>query len=199
MMIARRLMLAAILAAGVAFPLVAVPGIGRAEEKIPPTDPENTVYMDILYGRVVIELRPELAPKSVARFKELVRQKFYDGLVFHRVIPGFMAQGGDPAGDGSGGTGQNVPAEFSKEKHVRGTVSMARKGNDVNSADSQFFIVIRESNDLDGKYTIFGRVVAGMDHVDRIKKGSKALDGRVVTNPDKIKQIRIVADLNKKS
>lgn len=194
MMIVRRLMLAAALAAG-----IALPGIGWAEEKIPPTDPENTVYMDILYGRVVIELRPELAPKSVARFKELVRQKFYDGLAFHRVIPGFMAQGGDPAGDGSGGTGQNIPAEFStKEKHVRGTVSMARKGNDVNSADSQFFIVIRESNDLDGKYTIFGRVVAGMDYVDRIKKGSKALDGRVVTNPDKIKQMRIVADLNKK-
>ncbi len=199
MMIVRRLMLAAALVASFALPLVAFPGIVSAEEKIPPTDPENTVYMDILYGRVVIELRPELAPKSVARFKELVRQKFYDGLAFHRVIPGFMAQGGDPAGDGSGGTGQNIPAEFSKEKHVRGTVSMARKGNDVNSADSQFFIVIRESNDLDGKYTVFGRVVGGMDHVDRIKKGSKALDGRVVTNPDKIKQMRIAADLNKKS
>ena len=194
MMIVRRLMLAAVLAAG-----IALSGVAAAQDKVPPTDPENTVYMDILYGRVVIELRPELAPKSVARFKELVRQKFYDGLAFHRVIPGFMAQGGDPAGDGSGGTGQNIPAEFSKEKHVRGTVSMARKGNDVNSADSQFFIVIRESNDLDGKYTIFGRVVAGMDHVDRIKKGSKALDGRVVTNPDKIKQMRIAADLNKKS
>ncbi|MBL8706610.1 MAG: peptidylprolyl isomerase [Rhodospirillales bacterium] len=195
MMIARRSMLAAAVAAGILIPMASV----HAQDKVPPTDPENTVYMDILYGRVVIELRPELAPKSVARFKELVRQKFYDGLAFHRVIPGFMAQGGDPAGDGSGGTGQNIPAEFSKEKHVRGTVSMARKGNDVNSADSQFFIVIRESNDLDGKYTIFGRVVAGMDHVDRIKKGSKALDGRVVTNPDKIKQMRIAADLNKKS
>ena len=186
-------MLAAALAAGIALPLT-----GHAQDKVPPTDPENTVYMDILYGRVVIELRPDLAPKSVARFKELVRQKFYDGLAFHRVIPGFMAQGGDPAGDGSGGTGQNIPAEFSKEKHVRGTVSMARKGNDVNSADSQFFIVTRESSDLDGKYTIFGRVVAGMDHVDRIKKGSKALDGRVVNNPDKIKQMQIAADANKK-
>jgi len=193
MTIARRWMLAAALAAGIMLPMS-----GFAQDKVPPTDPENTVYMDILYGRVVIELRPELAPKSVARFKELVRQKFYDGLAFHRVIPGFMAQGGDPAGDGSGGTGQNIPAEFSKEKHVRGTVSMARKGNDVNSADSQFFIVIRESNDLDGKYTIFGRVVAGMDHVDRIKKGSKALDGRVVTNPDKIKEMRIAADVLKK-
>ncbi len=193
MTFARRWMLAAALAAGIALPLT-----GHAQDKVPPTDPENTVYMDILYGRVVIELRPDLAPKSVARFKELVRQKFYDGLAFHRVIPGFMAQGGDPAGDGSGGTGQNIPAEFSKEKHVRGTVSMARKGNDVNSADSQFFIVTRESSDLDGKYTIFGRVVAGMDHVDRIKKGSKALDGRVVNNPDKIKQMQIAADANKK-
>ena len=169
-----------------------------AEEKIPPTDPENTVYMDILYGRVVIELRPELAPKSVARFKELVRQKFYDGLTFHRVLAGFMAQAGDPKGDGTGGSGQIVPAEFSKEKHVRGTVSMARKGNDPNSADSQFFIVIRESNDLDGKYTIFGRVVGGMDHVDRIKKGTKALDGRVVANPEKINQMRIAADVKPK-
>lgn len=193
MTLARRWMLAAALAAG-----IALPGLASAQDKVPPTDPENTVYMDILYGRVVIELRPELAPKSVARFKELVRQKFYDGLAFHRVIPGFMAQGGDPAGDGSGGTGQNIPAEFSKEKHVRGTVSMARKGNDVNSADSQFFIVTRESSDLDGKYTIFGRVVSGMDHVDRIKKGSKALDGRVVNNPDKIKQMQIAADANKK-
>ena len=194
MAIARRWMLAAAMAAG-----LLISGSVSAQDKVPLTDPENTVYMDILYGRVVIELRPELAPKSVARFKELVRQKFYDGLVFHRVIAGFMAQGGDPSGDGSGGSGQTIAAEFSKEKHVRGTVSMARKGNDVNSADSQFFIVIRESNDLDGKYTIFGRVVAGMDYVDRIKKGSKALDGRVVTNPDKIKQMRIAADVDKKS
>ncbi|MCC7047476.1 MAG: peptidylprolyl isomerase [Alphaproteobacteria bacterium] len=170
----------------------------QAEEKVPPTDPANTVYMDILYGRVVIELRPDLAPKNVERFKELVRQKFYDGLTFHRVLAGFMAQAGDPKGDGSGGTGQNLPAEFSKEKHVRGTVSMARKANDPNSADSQFFIVIRESNDLDGKYTIIGRVVAGMDHVDRIKKGTKALDGRVVANPDKILQMRMAADVKPK-
>lgn len=181
---------AALLAAWIA-------GGAVAQDKAPPTDPENTVYMDILYGRVVIELRPELAPKTVARFKELVRQKFYDGLTFHRVIPAFMAQAGDPKGDGSGGSGKNIPAEFSREKHVRGTVSMARKANDPDSADSQFFIVIRESNELDGKYTIFGRVVAGMDHVDRIKKGSKALDGRVVTNPDKIKEMRIAADVKK--
>jgi peptidylprolyl isomerase len=183
-------------AAAVGLLLLAAPA--TAQEKIPKTDPENTVYMDILYGRVVIELRPDLAPRTVARFKELVRQKFYDGLTFHRVIPAFMAQAGDPKGDGTGGSGQTLPAEFSKEKHVRGTVSMARKANDPDSADSQFFIVIRESNELDGKYTVFGRVVAGMDHVDRIKKGSKALDGRVVTNPDKIIRMQVAADVKPK-
>jgi len=194
MMVVRRTVVAAALAAA------ALAATGAwAQDKVPPTDPENTVYMDILYGRVVIELRPDLAPKTVARFKELVREKFYDGLAFHRVIPGFMAQGGDPKGDGSGGSGKTIPAEFSRERHVRGTVSMARRAEDPNSADSQFFIVIRESNDLDGKYTVFGRVVAGMDYVDRIKKGSKALDGRVVTNPDKIKQMRIAADVKPKS
>ncbi|MGQ0677425.1 MAG: peptidylprolyl isomerase [Rhodospirillales bacterium] len=180
-------------AAAAAFALGAA-APSAAQDRLPPgADPENTVFMDVLYGRVMIELRPELAPKSVARFKELVRQGFYDGLAFHRVIPGFMAQGGDPKGDGQGGSGVNIPGEFSKEKHVRGTVSMARKGDDPNSADSQFFIVIRESNDLDGKYTIFGRVIQGMDHVDRLKKGSKALDGKVL-NPDKIKQMRIASD-----
>ncbi len=171
-------------------------GAARAQDKtVPIRDPENTVFLDVLYGRIVIELRPELAPKTVARFKELVRQKFYDGLTFHRVLAAFMAQTGDPKGDGSGGSGQNLPAEFSREKHVRGTVSMARKANDPNSADSQFFIVIREQSELDGKYTVFGRVIDGMEHVDRIKKGSKALDGRVVVNPDKIKQMRIAADV----
>jgi len=187
-----------VFAATLALFALTVPGVAPAlaDDKPPPvTDPENTVYLDLIYGRVVIELRPDLAPKTVARFKELVRQKFYDGLVFHRVIAGFMAQGGDPKGDGSGGSGQKIAAEFSKEHHVRGTVSMARKADDPNSADSQFFIVIRESSDLDGKYTVFGRVIAGMDYVDRIKKGSKALDGKVVTNPDKIKQMRIAADV----
>ncbi|MCK6454608.1 MAG: peptidylprolyl isomerase [Alphaproteobacteria bacterium] len=175
---------------------LALAGAARAEDKaVPIKDPENTVFLDILYGRVVIELRPDLAPKTVERFKQLVREKFYDGLTFHRVLAAFMAQTGDPKGDGSGGSGQNLPAEFSKEKHVRGTVSMARKASDPNSADSQFFIVYRENGELDGKYTIFGRVIDGMDHVDRIKKGSKALDGRVVVNPDKVKQMRIAADV----
>jgi len=102
-------------------------------------DPQNTLYMDLPYGRVVIELRPDLAPKHVARIKELVRQHFYDGTPFHRVIAGFMAQGGDPTGTGTGGSGKNLPAEFSKAHHVRGTASMAR-ASDPDSADSQFFI-----------------------------------------------------------
>ncbi len=182
--------------AAAAMAMLAASPVAAQDKGTPPTDPENTVIMEILYGRVIIELRPELAPKTVTRFKELVRKGFYDGLTFHRVIPGFMAQGGDPKGDGQGGSGQNIPAEFSKEKHVRGTVSMARKADDPNSADSQFFIIIRESNDLDGKYTIFGRVIEGMDHVDRIKKGSKALDGKVL-HPDKIKTMRMVADAAK--
>ena len=178
---------------GFAAALLALSVGAAAAQKAPPTDPENTVVMELVYGRIIIELRPELAPKTVARFKELVRKNFYDGLTFHRVIPGFMAQGGDPQGDGQGGSGQNIPAEFSKEKHVRGTVSMARKADDPNSADSQFFIVVRETSDLDGKYTIFGRVIEGMDHVDRIKKGSKALEGRVL-HPDKIRQMRMIND-----
>jgi peptidylprolyl isomerase len=182
--------------AAAALVLAAAPPSAAQDKGMPLTDPENTVYLDILYGRVVIELRPELAPKTVARFKELVRKGFYDGLTFHRVISGFMAQGGDPQGDGKGGSGVNLAAEFSKEKHVRGTVSMARRLDDPNSADSQFFIVIRETNDIDGKYTVFGRVVQGMDHVDRIKKGSKALDGKVL-QPDKIKQMRIAGDAAK--
>lgn len=183
-------------AAALAVVILLLGGAAFAQDKaVPIKDPENTVFLDVLYGRIVIELRPDLAPKTVERFKQLVREKFYDGLTFHRVLPAFMAQTGDPKGDGSGGSGQNLPAEFSKEPHVRGTVSMARKASDPNSADSQFFIVIRETSDLNGKYTIFGKVIDGMDHVDRIKKGSKALDGRVVVNPDKIKQMRIAADV----
>src|SRR5579864_8288292 len=117
-------------------------------------DPENTLYMDVPKGRVVIELRPDLAPKTVAHIKELTRRGFYDGLTFHRVIDGFMAQTGDPKGNGSGGSGQNVKAEFSKEPFVRGTVAMART-SDPNSADSQFFIMFAPAPSLDGKYTIW--------------------------------------------
>ncbi len=157
------------------------------------TDPENTLVMELETGRSLIEMRPDLAPNHVQRIKELVREGFYDGLTFHRVIPGFMAQGGDPAGDGSGGTGQNIEAEFSDVPHRRGTVSMART-SDPNSADSQFFVIIGEEvPELDGKYTVWGQVVHGMKSLMRIRKGSRALDGKVF-KPTKIISIVVAAD-----
>ena len=156
-------------------------------------DPENTLLMDLKDGQVVIEMRPDLAPKHVARIKELVRQGFYDGLVFHRVIGGFMAQGGDPLGTGTGGSGQNIPAEFSDEPHVRGTLSMARS-SDPNSADSQFFIVFARSRFLDGKYTVWGKVTEGMEFVGKIKRGDKDRNG-AVDDPDKIIRMRVAADV----
>lgn len=155
-------------------------------------DPENTLYMDLEKGRVVIAMRPDLAPKHVARIKELARQGFYDGLVFHRVIGGFMAQGGDPDGNGTGGSGQNLPAEFSSEQHVRGTVSMARSGH-PDSADSQFFIVFARSPWLDNQYTIWGRVVEGMKYVGMLKRGDKHNNG-LVKDPDKIVRMQVMAD-----
>ena len=155
-------------------------------------DAENTLLMDLPGGRVVIELRPDLAPKHVARIKELTRQGYYDGTVFHRVIPGFMAQGGDPTGTGSGGSGTKLKAEFSKERHVRGTCSMARTNN-PDSADSQFFIVFEPARHLDAKYTIWGQVVEGMEHVDALKKGDR-LDNGAVDNPDAIIRLRVAAD-----
>lgn len=157
-------------------------------------DPENTIYIDMDFGRIVIALRPDLAPNHVARIKELTRQGFYNGTPFHRVIRGFMAQGGDPTGTGTGGSGQKLKAEFSKEKHVRGTVSMAR-AQSPDSADSQFFIVFEPAPHLDGQYTIWGQVIEGMDVVDKIKKGSPP--GGVVTDPDKIKKMSVAADVKK--
>ena len=166
---------------------------GKAPVK-PVIDPENTLVLELKDGKALIALRPDLAPKNVARVKELTRQNFYNGLVFHRVIPAFIAQGGDPKGDGSGGTGASLEAEFSNETHVRGTVSMARKPDDVNSADSQFFIVIGEAaSQLDNQYTVIGKVVEGMDYVMHIRKGSRALNGSV-HNPDKIIKMTILAD-----
>lgn len=155
-------------------------------------DPENTLYLDLKDGRVVIELRPDLAPNHVARIKELARQGFYDGVVFHRVIDGFMAQTGDPTGTGTGGSGKKINAEFSSAKHVRGTVSMARTP-DPNSADSQFFICFAPASFLDNQYTIWGQVVEGMDFVDGIKKGSQARNGQV-SDPDKIIKAQVAAD-----
>src|SRR6266404_768031 len=153
-------------------------------------DLENTLYLDVPAGRVVIEMRPDLAPATVAQIKELTRRGFYDGIVFHRVIAGFMAQTGDPKGDGTGGSGQKLAAEFSKEKHVRGTVSMAR-ANDPDSADSQFFICFAPASFLDGKYTVWGKVTSGMEFIDAIKKGEPP------AKPDKIIKLQVAADEKK--
>ncbi len=156
-------------------------------------DLENTLYMELKDGRVVIEMRPDLAPKHVAQIKRLTRKGFYDGLVFHRVIDGFMVQGGDPDGNGTGGSGNNIPAEFSDERHVRGTLSMARSRN-PDSADSQFFIMLGRSPHLDGAYSIWGKVVSGMNFVDNIKKGDSRRNG-AVSDPDKIVRMRVAADV----
>jgi peptidylprolyl isomerase len=156
-------------------------------------DRENTLYLDLKDGRVVIALRPDLAPNHVARIKELARDGFYDGLVFHRVIDGFMAQGGDPTGTGTGGSGKKLQAEFSREKHVRGTCSMARAAS-PHSADCQFFIMFEPARSLDGQYSIWGQVVEGMEFVDSIKKGDSFANG-LVKDPDKIVRMQVAADV----
>jgi peptidylprolyl isomerase len=151
-------------------------------------DLENQLYLDTTYGRVVIELRPDLAPKHVDQIKTLTRQGFYDGIVFHRVIDGFMAQTGDPTGTGTGGSDlPDIPAEFSDAKFERGTVGMARSQN-PNSANSQFFINFVETPFLNGQYTIWGQVVEGMEHVDAIQKGEPP------ANPDQIVKMQVAAD-----
>ena len=147
-------------------------------------DLENTLYLELKDGRVTLELYPDVAPKHVARIKELAREGFYDGLKFHRVIPGFMAQGGDPSGNGTGGSGQNIPAEFSDKTHVRGTASMARSAM-PDSADSQFFICFDTAPHLDGEYTVWGQVIEGMEHVDNISTGAE---------PDLIVKMQVAAD-----
>jgi len=149
--------------------------------------PEDTMILETTKGRVVIAMRPDLAPNHVARIKELVRDGFYDGIVFHRVIDGFMAQTGCPHGTGTGGSGHKLKAEFNGEPHVRGTVSMAR-AQDPNSGDSQFFICFDDATFLDRQYTAWGNVVEGMDNVDKIKRGEP------VQNPDKIIKASIAAD-----
>lgn len=157
-------------------------------------DAENMLNLDIVdnagksKGKVVIALRPDLAPQHVARIKELAREKFYDGVVFHRVIEGFMAQGGDPTGTGTGGSKKpDLKAEFTKEPHVRGVCSMARSSS-PNSANSQFFICFGDAGFLDNQYTVWGKVTEGMDVVDSIKRGEP------VKNPDKIATMRVAAD-----
>ena len=160
-------------------------------------DLENTLYLDLKDGRVVIQLLPDLAPKHVARIKELAREGFYDGVKFHRVIDGFMAQTGDPTGTGFGGSGKNLKAEFSKEPHMRGICSMARAA-DRDSADSQFFIVLAQSNFLDGQYTVWGKVTSGMEFVDKIKKGDEMNNGSV-TDPDVIVKMQVAADVKEQA
>ena len=157
------------------------------------TDLENTLYMDLKDGRVVIQLRPDLAPKHVERVKMLAREGFYDGTVFHRVIEGFMAQGGDPTGTGTGGSKHgHLKAEFTRDaKFVRGTVGAARTG-EPDSANSQFYIMFAPAPHLDGQYTIWGQVTEGMEFIDKIKRGAGG--GGTVQGPDKIVKVMVAAD-----
>jgi peptidylprolyl isomerase len=165
--------------------LLAFPAAAGAQT----SDRENLLYIDVEYGRIVIQLRPDLAPRHVERVKQLARAKFYDGIVFHRVIDGFMAQTGDPTGTGTGGSGRgNVPAEFSRVPFDRGIVGAARAQN-PNSADSQFFIMFRRNTGLDGQYTVWGQVISGMEFVDRIRRGEPP------RNPDKMIRVQVAADV----
>src|SRR3954454_583927 len=150
-------------------------------------DPANTLILETTQGRVVIEMRPDLAPGHVARIAELAREKFYDGVPFHRVIEGFMAQTGDPTGTGMGGSGKKLKAEFNAEPHVRGVCSMARAAS-PDSGDSQFFICFDDASFLNKQYTVWGKVTEGMENVDKIKRGEP------VKNPDKIIKARMAAD-----
>ncbi len=169
--------------------LILAPASARA------ADPENTLYMDVPGGRVVIVMRPDLAPLTVAHIRNLVRRGFYDGMAFHRVLPGELAQTGDPRGDGSGGSGQTIKGEFSQAHHRRGIVSMART-SDVDSGDSQFFICMKELPALDGKYAIWGEVTSGMEFIDAIRAGEPQ-GGGMVDRPDHIKTMVVAADVDK--
>ena len=151
------------------------------------TDKNDTLILETTQGRVVVAMRPDLAPRHVERIKELVGDGFYDGVVFHRVIDGFMAQTGDPTGTGTGGSGKKLAAEFTREPHTRGTVSMARSNN-PNSGDSQFFICFKDAPWLNGQYTVWGKVSAGMENVDKIKRGEP------VANPDRILSAKMEED-----
>lgn len=166
---------------------------GAGETNLDLNSDDNTLVLDTKHGPVTIQMRPDLAPIHVQRIKELVREGFYDGLTFHRVIEGFMAQGGDPKGNGTGGSGVNLPAEFSDATFKRAMVGMARS-RDNNSADSQFFIMLGAAPHLNGQYTVWGEVIDGMDAVDAIKKGEKHANGRIIGAPDKIKRMHIKGD-----
>jgi peptidylprolyl isomerase len=150
---------------------------------------ENILLLELKDGIVTIEMKPEVAPKHVARITELVNEGFYDGLKFHRVIAGFMAQTGDPLGNGTGGSGKNLKAEFNNERHIKGTLSMAR-AQSPDSADSQFFICLDDAPHLNGQYTVWGQVIDGMEYVDNIKKG-EGNNGSIIGEPDTIISIKI--------
>jgi len=167
---------------GAALAALAPMAHGLAQE-----DLENMLYLDLDGGRVVIRLRPDLAPNHVARIKELARSGFYDGIVFHRVIEGFMAQSGDPTGTGTGGSGKKLKAEFTKTPFVRGTLGMARSSN-PDSADSQFFIMFAPAPHLNGQYTVWGEVTQGMEFVDQIAKGEPP------ARPSRILKMTVAAD-----
>ncbi|CFX03205.1 putative peptidyl-prolyl cis-trans isomerase [Candidatus Filomicrobium marinum] len=168
--------------------VAALPAFAQA----PAADPENTLVIELASGKVVIAMRPDLAPEHVARVKQLAREGFYNGIVWHRVIPGFMAQTGDPTGTGSGGSKYpDLPAEFTNTPFERGTVGAART-SDPNSANSQFFITFTRTPHLNGQYTVWGKVVDGMTHVDAIKKGAGSSGS--VDNPDKMVKVYVAAD-----
>jgi len=179
----------------IVFALVyALPAV--AQVKLPAgLDPQNTILLDLKYGRVVIKLRTDIAPHHAERIKRLAREGFYNNVPFHRVIPGFMAQTGDGQfGNGTGGSKyENLKAEFSPVQFKRGVVGMARRGDSVNSANSQFFIMYADAASLNGQYTVVGEVVSGMDVVDKIKKGSEA-DNGTVSDPDRIVRMQVAAD-----
>lgn len=178
------------------FVLAAVAAFFLLQHQAAAADKENMIYLDLKDGRVVIELYPDKAPNHVKRIKELARAGFYDGVVFHRVINGFMAQTGDPTGTGRGGSDKpDLKAEFNDVSHAEGVVSMARTSN-PNSANSQFFIMLAPAPHLDRQYTVWGRVTEGMEYVHKIKKGSDSQNGSV-ENPDKILKMRVAADVDK--
>lgn len=174
---------------------VAGAGLASASET---RDLENTIYMELSTGRVVVELKPEVAPHHVERIKKLTREGFYDGIVFHRVIEGFMAQTGDPTGTGMGGSPYpDLKQEFNAMPHYRGVLSMARSQS-PDSANSQFFIVLEDSQHLNHQYTAWGVVVEGMKYIDAIKKGDQASNGSVA-DPDRIITMRVAADVEKEN